>query len=53
MLDDNAGGWMGEGLESYLRSTKTLLIEEHIPRQIPRGRKRLRCWRTRCEWIGR
>ena len=43
MLDDSAGEWTGEGLESYLRSTKTLLVEGHILRQIPRGRTRPRC----------
>ena len=53
MLDDNAGEWTGEVLESYLRSTKTLLVEGHVPRQIPRGRTRLRCWKRRCGWIGR
>ena len=50
--DDNAGEWTGEGPESVLQSTKTLLVEGRVPRQIPRGRRRLRCWRTRCEWIG-
>ena len=53
MLGDSAGGWMGEGLGSCLRSTKTLLVEGRVLRQIPGGRKRLRCWRMRCEWIRR
>ena len=33
MLGDNAGEWMGEGLESCLRSTKILLAEERVLRQ--------------------
>ena len=33
MLGDNAGEWMGEGLESCLRSTKILLAEECVLRQ--------------------
>ena len=53
MLGDNPGVWMGEGLGSCLRSTKTLLIEERVLRQIPGGRKRPRYWRTRCGWIRR
>ena len=53
MLDDSAGEWMGGGLESYLRSTKTLLVEELVLRQIPRGRTRLRCWKRKRGWIGR
>ena len=53
MLGDSAGGWMGEGLGSCLRSTKTLLVEGHVLRQIPGGKMRPRCWRTRCGWIRR
>ena len=53
MLDDSVGEWTGEGLESYLKSTKTLLVEGHVLRQIPRGRMRPRCWKRRCGWIGR
>ena len=30
MLGDSAGEWMGEGLGSDLRSTKTLLAEERV-----------------------
>ena len=53
MLGDSAGGWMGEGPGSYLRSTKTLLVEGCVLRQIPGGRRRPRCWKTRYGWIGR
>ena len=48
MLGDSAGEWTGEGLESYLWSTKTLLVEGHVLRQILMGKMRLRCWRKRC-----
>ena len=54
MLDDSVGEWMGEGLGSYPRSTKTLLVEERVLRQTQGGKRRQRCWRTRwCGWIGR
>ena len=54
MLGDSAGEWKGEGLGSYLQSTKTLLVEEHILHQTQEGKRRQRCWRTRwCGWIGR
>ena len=53
MLDDSAGEWTGEGLESCLQSTKTPLVEGHVLCQIPRGRTRPRCWRRKCRWIGR
>ena len=33
MLGDRAGEWMGEGPGSYLRSTKTLLVEELVLHQ--------------------
>ena len=53
MLGDNAGEWMGEGLGSYLWSTKTLLVEECILCLIRGGKWRQRCWKTRwCGWIG-
>ena len=50
-LDDSADEWTGEGLESYLRSTKTLLVEGHVLHQIPKGRMRPRCWKKKCGWI--
>ena len=53
MLGDSAGEWTGEGLESYLRSTKTLLVEGHVLHQIPRERTRLRCWKRKFGRIGR
>ena len=53
MPGDNMGEWMEEGLGSCPQSTRTLLVEGRVLRQIPGGRKRLRCWRTRCEWIRR
>ena len=51
MLGGSAGEWTGEGLESYLRSTKTLLVEGHVLHQIPKGRMRPRCWKKKCGWI--
>ena len=53
MLGGSAGEWTEEGLESYLWSTKTLLVEGHVLRQIPKGRTRPRCWKKKCGWIRR
>ena len=54
MLGGNADEWMGEGLGSYLWSTRTLLIEERVLCRIQGGKRRWRCWRTGwCRWTGR
>ena len=42
-LGDSRGESREGELARYLQSTKTRLVEEHIPRQIPRERMRLRC----------
>ena len=52
-LGGNAGEWSEGGLVNYLWSTRTLLVGGRVLRPTPRGRKRLRYWRTRCEWIRR
>ena len=48
MLDDNVGGWKEVEPGNVLRSTRTRLVGEHVLHQIPKERKRPRCWRRRC-----
>ena len=52
MLGGNADEWMEGEPANYLRSTMTLLVGGHVPRQTSGGRMRLRCWRKMCGWIG-
>ena len=54
MLGDSVGGWKKGEPENVPQSTRTRLVGEHIPRRIPRGKRRPRCWRRkRCGWRGR
>ena len=52
-LGGNAGEWTGGELASYLRSTKTLLVGGYILCQTSTEKRRPRCWKRRCGWIGR
>ena len=43
-LGDSGGESKEGGLGSYLLSTKTRPVEEHVLHRTPGGRTRLRCW---------
>ena len=54
MLGDNVGGWKEGEPESVRQSTRTRLAGGHVPRWIPKEKRRPKCWRrTRREWRGR
>ena len=54
MLGGSVGGWKEGEPENVPQSTRTRLVGGHVPRRIPRGRRRPRRWRRkRRRWKGR
>ena len=54
MLGDNVGGWKEGELESVRQSTRTRLVGGHVPRRIPKEKRRPKySRRMRREWRGR